>query len=284
MVIFTDTKEKTMKNFDLKNKIDLFEYFPAQIDAIGILSIPHSGEILPDEFKKFLIDEMKHLSQDVDYRVHELIDIEALNKAGINVIKSNIIRTAIDLNRPHTTCLLNWKKNSQGVEIVKSEPSDSLAQELKNKYYAPYFEMLKTLIDQLSHRTSTPNFIDLHSMPSKATDYHLKVNPNQSVIRPDFCISDQTGKTCSKEFIATPTKILSQDYTHVSNNDPYFGGHITVHIDKLFPHSNNIQIEISRGIYMNEQGQHLIKEKVDKLKPILTQALIKTFQEHFQEI
>jgi N-formylglutamate amidohydrolase len=273
-----------MKKNQLDNKQPLFNFYPPKKPMIGILSIPHSGEVLPPEFKEYLVSNSKELMQDVDYRVQELIDIDQITNSGIAVIKSNIIRTAIDLNRPKEKCLFNWKKNSKGVQIVTKEPSNEETIRLVELFYSPYFELLKTLSNELKTKTNTPSFIDLHSMPSLATDYHLKINPNQTKLRPDFCLSDQTGKTCTKEFIGTPTQILLKDYPNVTNNDPYFGGHITIHINEQVPEGNNIQIEISRGIYMDESTQQLEKEKVEKLKPILTNAVIETFKKHYTEL
>jgi N-formylglutamate amidohydrolase len=266
-----------MKKSQLNDKNSLFDFYAPEKPIIGILSIPHSGEILPEEFKKYLIQDNNHLMQDVDFRVHELIDIKQITSAGIAVIKSNIIRTAIDLNRPKETCLFNWKKNSKGIQLVESEPNETESIKLVESFYSPYFEFLKALFGELNNRTNIPSFIDLHSMPSLATDYHLKINPKQTRVRPDFCISDQVGKTCTQDFIDQSTNTLLQDYPNVTNNNPYFGGHITVHVNELFPDGNNIQIEISRGIYMDEVTQELNKEKVKKLKPVLTSAIIDTF-------
>ena len=269
-----------MKNIDLTKKNPIFDFYPAQNETIGIVSIPHSGENLPQEFKEFLVDNIKDLMQDVDYRVHELIDIKALNEAGIAVIKSNIIRTAVDLNRAKDKALLNWKTNSKGKKVVTKEPNIEQATLLTEHYYSPYYEMLKALLNELSTKFQKPSFIDLHSMPSRATEYHMKYNPNQDVIRPEFCVSDQTGKTCEPEFINYVNDKLKEEYPTSKMNNPYFGGHVTVHVDQMFPHANNIQIEISREIYMDEETQQLVSEKVNKLKPFLTQVLIQTFS-HF---
>lgn len=261
----------------MQNQNDIFEVYSAKNKFIGIVSIPHSGEIIPQEFTPYLTDDIKALMQDVDYRVHELIDIAKLNENGITVIKSNIIRTTIDLNRSKETCLLNWKQNSKGVQVVKHEPDDKQAQLLVESYYTPYYEMLKTLINELKKHHKIASFIDLHSMPSRATAYHMKYNPNQKVIRPSFCISDRTGKTCSAKYINFITTKLKKEYPTTSVNDPYFGGYITEFVNTI-ENVNNIQIEISREIYMDEGNQTLKLDLVSKLKPILTDALIEQFR------
>ena len=173
----------------------LFFYYPPKNGFKGILSIPHSGEHLPEEFKSFLVNNYDNLAQDVDWRVHELVDIEYLQSQGIAIIYSNIIRTAVDLNRSPDKAVLNWKKNSKAVQIVTSTPSEEDSSFFLGKYYFPYYEMLKTMYLELKTKTEKPSFIDLHSMPTIAEDYHLAINPNQERERPNFCLSDRHGQT-----------------------------------------------------------------------------------------
>ena len=256
----------------------IFTYYPPKGKFIGAVSIRHSGETIPEVFKEYLIDDFATLSRDVDTAVDQLVEIERLNEAGIAVIKANIHRACIDLNRPKETAALNWKQNSHGVEIVKKELSDSDRALLTQKYYAPYYEMLKALLNELKRDHKRPSFIDLHSMPSTPTQYHLNITPNQDMERPDFCVSDIEGKSCEKSFIDFVSDELSKTYNKVYQNKPYYGGHVTRHIDATFPEANNIQIEIKRGIYLKEAERVLNMELVAKLKPILTDALIATFE------
>ncbi len=270
------TKEKSAK-------LPIFEYFPPIGPFKGILSIPHSGEELPQEFKPYLVDNNQDLMQDVDYKVHELIDIDQLNAQGIAIIKSNIIRVAIDLNRPQETSLLNWKQNSKGKNLVIKEPNGDQAELLKGKYYLPYYEMLRTLILELSSKTSKVSFVDLHSMPGKAEEYHLKINPSQDVLRPDFCLSDVSGISCEPDFIQHIQKSLAGHYSKVTINNPYFGGHITRSINEKFPDINNIQIEINRSLYMDEENKELKSAGVSRLKDKLTLSLIELFENFYQK-
>ena len=262
----------------LAQQNQIFDYYPPKKKYIGAVSIPHSGEVIPEEFKEYLIDDIKALCQDVDTAVHKLIDIEQLNDVGIAVIKANIHRVCVDLNRPKETAALNWQKNSHGIEIVKKELDEKTRAFLTQKYYAPYYEMLKALINELQRAHKRPSFIDLHSMPSSPTEYPLKINPNQEMDRPDFCVSDIEGKSCEKEFINFVCEKLSAHYSKVYQNNPYFGGHVTRHVDATFPDTNNIQIEIKRGIYLDEPKRTVDESLVNKLRPALTTSLIETFQ------
>lgn len=265
----------------ISEKSPLFNYYAPEGKLKGILSIPHSGEEIPREFRSFLEGSQTELMQDLDFRVHELINIEDLNAAGIAVIKSNISRITVDLNRSPEKTLFAWKKNSRGIEIVKKEPNEDLARKLITTFYCPYFEMLKSLIFQLDKNSKVPSIIDLHSMPSMATSYHLKITPNQPLKRPSFCISDKSGKTCSPHFINSMQDTLKVNYKDSTINMPYFGGYLTEFIHDVLPHGNNIQIEISRGLYMDEDNIKLYDNEVEVLKQNLTKSLLDQFNKFY---
>lgn len=256
----------------------LFKYYPPKDKFMGILSIPHSGEKLPDEFRPFLVETWQDLMQDVDYKVHELVDVEKLANAGVAIIYSNIIRTAVDLNRPQDTAVLNWKTNSKDKLIVKIGPEKETENLLREKYYTPYYEMLKTMITELQLRMKIPSLIDLHSMPGEAAPYHMKMNPNQDKVRPDFCLSDNHRKTCEEDFIHMIGESLANQGYGVKYNDPYVGGNITTFLNKTYVPLNNIQIEISRTLYMNEESKELMPEGCTKLKNILTNTILEHFE------
>ena len=269
-------------HMSLDNKPAIFELYSPHVPIIGVLSIPHSGEILPEEFKEYLINDPVLIARDVDYGVHHLVDIEKLNQNGIAVIKSNIIRTAIDLNRSRDKCFLNWEKNSHGEKIVLKRPDKNTEEKLIQTYYAPYYEVMTAMINELKYKMKIASFIDLHSMPSTPTEYHYQQNPNQKAHRPDFCLSDDFGDTCESSFIETVKHLLEKHYSQVKINDPYIGGHITKYVTTI-PEVNNIQIEIKRDIYMDESKRELIRDLSEPLKPILTDCLIQTFTKFWEK-
>lgn len=259
-------------------KSPLFEYYaPLGPSYIGVLSIPHSGENIPEIFDPFLSGNTKAYQEDIDLKVNELVNIPLLQKAGIAVIVSNIHRICVDLNRSEANCVLFWKNNTKGEKLITSEPSSEEIESFIEIYHRPYFEILKTTITELEKRkTGKVSMIDLHSMPSRPTEYHLKQNPNQKTYRHDFCLSDRKGKTCDPEFINFFQKeFLNKGHTSAIN-DPYVGGYVTEFVDQF--RTNNIQIEINRSIYMDETSKNLITEKVSTLKEFLTKTLILGFE------
>ena len=117
---------------------------------------------------------------------------------------------------------------------------------------------------------------ETHSETQRLT--HLKVTPNQDKERPEFCVSDIEGLSCTKDYIDGTCKELNEFSSSVTQNKPYFGGHITRHINATFQRINNIQIEINRSIYMDEDLRVLKEILVNELKPNLTRALLKVYK------
>ena len=262
-------------NSFLVNSTDVYNLYLPKGPLSGFVSIPHAGEVIPEKFKPYLSMKMEDLNQDVDYRVHHLLDFKTLLESGIGILIAHVHRTCLDLNRPVEKACLNWKKNTHGTQIVIKEPSSDEALRLTKHYYTPYFEQLEKIInDYSSHERPLP-IIDFHSMPSAPTAHHLKQNPHQSISRPDTCISDFNGKSCQFNYINFVTDFLHSEKIGAKINDPYFGGYITQHMAPLI--CNNIQIEVNRKIYMDETKKSLIAEKVEKLKPKFTKLLLETF-------
>ncbi len=256
---------------------NVFDIFSPKVRPIGLVSIPHSGEEIPPVFKDYLTKDLRALKEDVDYKVSQLIDIKKLVDIGITVMVAKIHRACVDLNRPPETACLNWKENTHGIRLVIKEPSTQENADFIANWHTPYIAALKSHVEAIMKINSKPiSVIDLHSMPSRATAYHLKLNPDQKSFRPDFCISDQVGKSCKSEYINFILKSLKSKGFNALANDPYQGGFITKFLTPM--PLNNVQIEINRSLYMDEQKRSLIDDKVNALKALLTESLIETFK------
>lgn len=266
---------------DAPTKNPLFTFYPPLTDKpIGLLSIPHSGEEVPAEFRPYLMVDEKVMLEDVDYKVNELVDIQALQLKGVGVLVAHVHRVCVDLNRAADQCVLFWKQNTKGVAMVGKNPTPAEEADFIRRYHAPFFEVYGSLIRDLERQVKGKvSVIDLHSMPSSPTEYHMRQNPNQKHHRADFCVSDQRGKTCEKVFIDWFAEHLTRSGHETAINDPYIGGYVTTFVDQF--RTNNIQIEIKRGIYMDETTKVLLADKARALKERLTQVFIEGF-EHFK--
>jgi N-formylglutamate deformylase len=266
-----------MFSLDHPQKNALFDFYsPMGPQYLGLLSIPHSGESVPEEFRPFLSGDQRAYKEDVDFKVNELIDILSLQQSGIAVLVSHVHRICVDLNRSEENCVLFWKDNTQGKKLVVKDPSPEETKKFVENYHRPYYEILKAaLVDLEKRKSGKVSMIDLHSMPSRPTAYHMKQNPHQKTWRPDFCLSDRKGKTCDPNFINYFKDVFTHMGHSASLNDPYVGGFVTEYVDRF--RTNNIQIEINRSVYMDEETKEIIPSKVNSLRPLLTQVLTDGF-------
>jgi N-formylglutamate amidohydrolase len=257
----------------------LFTFHPPLTERpVGLVSIPHSGEDVPAEFLPYLAADLATMREDVDFKVDELIDIPKLQAAGIGVLVAHVHRVCIDLNRDADNCVLFWKENTKGVPLVAKVPTAEETQSFIARYHMPFFEVYTALLKELERlMPGAVPVVDLHSMPSAPTSYHMKQNPKQSTHRPDFCVSDQKGKTCSPAYIGHFAKALRTIGHETAVNDPYIGGYVTTFVDRF--RTNNIQIEINRGIYMDEKTKLLVMSKAMPLREKLTTVLVEGLTE-----
>jgi len=250
----------------------MFEFHPPSGPAIGLLSIPHTGLEIPAEFEKFLEPAASATrNRDVDFSVHKLVNIPELQRSGVGVLRAQIHRICVDLNRAPNECLLFWRESSRGEKLIRSLPSSPEADKLRATHYQPYYDQIENFMSSVE----PPLFVDLHSMPSKPTEYHLKRNPHQKLGRPDFCLSDLGGASATESQMNFLNSAFKESTSRVQINDPYLGGHLT-----SFGHRNgyfSVQIETNRALYMDEEKQELIEDHANKWRAVMTKILTSYF-------
>jgi len=217
-----------------------------------LLSIPHGGTQRPPELDGHLSITDKDLFDDSDPFVIEIYDLgEKVEK----VIKSNVARAFVDLNRslqdlpPRNPDGLIKSATCYDKPIYKKgqEPDDSLTTVLIEMYYKTYHRDIQKSIRDLDLQLC----LDCHSMASVAPN----ISPDgQEKIRPKFCLSNQDGKTSSNEMLELLADCISESFginrKKISLNDPFHGGHITK------TYGNNpipwIQVEMNRDLYLSK--------------------------------
>ncbi|WP_417667750.1 N-formylglutamate amidohydrolase [Roseibium sp.] len=111
--------------------------------------------------------------------------------------------------------------------------------------YKPYHSALRRILAQTHVSFGYAVLIDCHSMPST-------VRCQNSNKRPDFILGDRYGTSCSPDLTEYAATLLEDMGYTVSRNKPYAGGFITEHYGRPGRGLHALQIEINRGIYMDE--------------------------------
>jgi N-formylglutamate deformylase len=127
-----------------------------------------------------------------------------------------------------------------GVEIYRHTlPAGEAAFRLET-FYRPYHSALAQLVADTQARFGVAVVIDCHSMPPLARGY-------------DVVVGDCHGEAAAPELSAFIQKCFRNLGFSVGRNSPYAGGHTTGLYGKPTAGLHAIQIEINRGLYLDEK-------------------------------
>jgi N-formylglutamate amidohydrolase len=250
------------------------------------VTIPHSGEQIPDEANWLKgLDEVT-LMGDVDRFVDRLYEAH-LQKMKIPFIKTQWHRYAADLNRldSDVDCEavlgnanpagrfprgFHWVYNTHNEKILKSPLSLDVHNRLVKKIYQPFHQKLSEYYERFENMGFKSIYhCDLHSMPSVGTNQHR--DPGEQ--RADVVISDSKGKSCQKEFVDLVIECFENENFKVNYNWPYFGGRLTEQYGHPEKGHHVVQIELNRSLYMNESTKIWDNVKGSQLSARLEKVL-----------
>ena len=240
---------------------------PAHQSAPFVFCSPHSGRIYPRRF----LDQSRlsplSLRKSEDSFVDELFaGVAAL---GAPLLAARFPRAYLDVNRePYELDPELFEEtlpdfaNSQSVRVVgglgtiarivadgeeiyhnRLTLADAMAR--VENLYRPFHEALGQLIDQTRRRFGYAILIDCHSMPS--TSLTQTGGP-----RPDFVLGDRFGASCDQRLTRLLKESVAGHGYDVQLNRPYAGGFITEHYGRPRQGVHALQIEINRGLYLDE--------------------------------
>jgi N-formylglutamate amidohydrolase len=120
------------------------------------------------------------------------------------------------------------------------------AMERVEKLYKPYHSALRRALAQTHVRFGASVLMDCHSMPSI-------IRTASGTLSTDFVVGDRFGASCAPEISETIVETLRDLGFTVARNKPYAGGFITEHYGRPDKGIHAVQLEINRGLYMNER-------------------------------
>lgn len=116
------------------------------------------------------------------------------------------------------------------------------------QYWRPYHNALQTLIDESHHRFGEAILIDCHSMPHEAME-SIDTNP---ATRPQIVLGDRFGAAASGLILDSVEAAFAAAGFRVARNMPFAGAYIAQKYGRPSRGQHALQIEIDRGLYMNE--------------------------------
>lgn len=240
---------------------------PADQRLPFVFNSPHSGRQYPPRFLDASRLDEKAIRRSEDAFVDDLF--ASVVELGAPMLRAHFPRAYLDVNREpyeldpkmfdgRLPAYANIRSIrvagglgtvarvvSENHEIYKHRLPVAEALYRIEEIYKPYHSALRRLLAQTHVTFGYAILIDCHSMPSS-----IKCQSSDS--RPDFVLGDRYGTSCTAELTKYAYDLLSSMGYKVSRNKPYAGGFITEHYGRPASGLHTLQIEINRGLYMDE--------------------------------
>jgi N-formylglutamate amidohydrolase len=240
---------------------------PAQWVVPAVFNSPHSGSFIPEAFLQQSRLSADALRQSEDCFVDELF--AGCQSLGVPLLRALVSRSFIDLNRepyeldarmfmedlpgymnpgsPRVASGLGTipKLVAEGIEIYRGKIHLSDAVNRIDQIYRPYHRTLTALLNECYNATAFALLVDCHSMPSSA----VKAEHQPAI---DIVLGDRFGAACNTEIASEVENLFVSEGFRVVRNRPYAGGFITETHGAPRHNRHALQIEVNRGLYMNE--------------------------------
>lgn len=262
-----------------------------------VFSSPHSGRDYPRKLLGLSPLPLETLRRSEDAYVDELLPTFA--NQMVPVLKARFPRMFVDVNRSpreldpalfsgtlddasesrSNRVMAGFgvipKLAADGRNIYPARLPSSEARTRLKRCFRPYHDTLDALLEEGRKRFGHVLLVDWHSMPSAAS---------ASGRLPDIVLGDLYGASCRERDIALFEDAFLAEGFAVSRNTPYAGGYVAAHYGKPDTGLSVLQIEINRGLYLDERRvarardfdgfAARIEQVVDRVMMALTPAAV----------
>ena len=262
-----------------------------------IFASPHSGRIYPAPLRAASRLDATALRGSEDAHVDELIAEAPAH--GATVISARLARVWLDVNRepweldptmfadelpayarartPRVSAGLGAiaRVVREGEEIYSRKLAFAEAVARVEAVHRPYHAALTELLAHARRAHGLAILVDWHSMPSAAT---RQAGGGGA----EIVLGDRYGVACAPAVSRRVEKMLQLLGYRVGRNTPYAGGYTTEHYGRPHQGVHALQVEISRGLYMDERtlaptpGFDRLKADLERLFADLATAEWKT--------
>jgi N-formylglutamate amidohydrolase len=233
-----------------------------------VIASPHSGSDYPAEFVANSRLDPQALRRSEDAFVDEIF--AAAPALGAPMLAARFPRAYLDVNReaweldpamfadalpdyvnarsPRVRMGLGTiaRVVASGEEIYGGKLSFADAKVRIDSLYRPYHAALSCLVEETAAEFGFCLVVDCHSMPSGASGAGREAA--------DIVLGDCHGASCAPQLVEAARHHLSRSGFVVALNAPYAGGFTTGHYGRPRQKCHALQIEINRGIYMDEHS------------------------------
>ena len=241
---------------------------PADLACPLVFSSPHSGSAYPAQFLASTRLDPLTLRRSEDAHVDWLFkDVVGF---GAPLIRALFPRAYLDLNREpyeldprmfegRLPAFANTRSMrvagglgtiprvvGESYEIYSRRLPVAAALQRIEALYKPYHRALRALLQRALAGWRCAVLVDCHSMPSSC------LSGERQGARADVIIGDRYGTSCHPAIVDMLEVGLRRHGYVVKRNNPYAGGFITEHYGNPAVGTHAVQIEVNRGLYLEE--------------------------------
>lgn len=250
--------------FDLRRAAPEGEPAPTPL----VFASPHSGRVYPPDMMAATALDALAIRRSEDAFVDDLI--ASAPELGAALIRARLARAYIDVNRepfeldpgmfadelPEFARARTARVAaglgaiarvvSEGQEIYARKLTYAEAHGRIEGVHKPYHAALSRLLAEARAAHGFAILIDWHSMPAAAARGGGRRGGC------DIVLGDRFGASCADALTAHVEEGLEVLGYRVARNTPYAGGYTTEHYGRPTRRTHALQIEINRGIYLDE--------------------------------
>ncbi|MGP3696532.1 N-formylglutamate amidohydrolase [Rhodobacter sp. NSM] len=240
---------------------------PERRDTSVIFSSPHSGRDYPASLVGRTILDERALRSSEDAFVDELFSPAPL--LGAPLLLARVPRAYVDMNRaademdpaliegilraPHNPRVSSGlgvipRVVANGRQIYRGKMPLAEAEARIARYWVPYHQALRDLIEESRVLFNEAVLVDCHSMPHEAIETHAR--PGQPT--PEVVLGDRFGAAASRAVVDRIEAAFVSAGLRVVRNAPFAGAYIAQAYGRPSRNQHVVQIEVDRSLYMDE--------------------------------
>lgn len=234
-----------------------------------LISMPHNGQLIPDDIAKNMTDKAKTVP-DTDWYKDRLYDFA--KALGAYILIPNYSRYVIDLNRdPYGVDLYPGANSTElcpttafdlsPLYLDGKQPSDSEIETRIATYWQPYHQAIKTTLAEIKQQHSRAVLLEAHSILSTVPRFFEGQLP-------DFNFGTASGQSCAEQLLTQITELDYSPYSMVTNGR-FKGGYITRAYGDPANDIHAIQLELSQRTYLDESSFKYLDDIAAQVKPKL---------------
>ena len=260
---------------------------PKRRTSCVVFASPHSGARYGAAFLSTSVLNERQIRSSEDAFVDALF--AAAPNFGAPLLAATAPRAFVDLNRSAdeldpalikgVATLSNNPRISSGLGVIprvvsngraiyRGKISRAEAERRLRRVWVPYHTCLQAQLNQSYAQFGKSVLLDCHSMPHEAIS---SLNHTQSGC-PDVVLGDRYGAAAEPQVVDHIEAAFAGAGLRVARNAPFAGAYTAQHYGRPSQNQHVVQIEIDRGLYMNEKTIRP-NANFEELQALITQVI-----------